>query len=103
MDIEYMDQFPRRNLQITAHAAALLPARSGEVKNPDMLHRKTAEHYVSVSRAAQLAGFANVVFITYCIRQVLGLVLFFAAFAEAYYFLKGNHIGIQLPQYLRNP
>src|ERR1051326_619549 len=103
MDIEDVNQFSRRDFQITANAAPLFPPGRCKVIGLHIFNGKAAEHHISVSSPTQLAGFADVVSITYRVRQIFGLVLLPASSSETHYFLQGNYVSIQLAQDLRDP
>src|ERR1700757_1936946 len=98
MDVEEMDDFPRRDFQVTAHAAAGLAARSSKIVNPDFTHRKAAEHDVAINGAAKLARLTNAIVITGRVRQILRLVLFPASAFQAHHFLQRDDISLKLSQ-----
>lgn len=103
MNIEDVNQFSRRDFQITANTAALFPAGRRKVIRFHISDGKAADQHISVSSTAQLAGFSNVISIAHGLGKVLGLILLFAASSETDHFLQRDYVGIQFAQDLRNP
>src|SRR5947209_19697040 len=100
MNIEQMNDLAGHDLKVATNAAARLAGRRREIVHFHLLHGKTAENYIAIGRTAKFPSLADPVFEADRIGKIARLVLLPAAAAEAYDFLQGDDVGIELAQHI---